>query len=890
MTYEQLDRFFNPKSIAIIGASNKKTSVGYGIFRNLKTGNLKNKIYPVNIKRERIQGHFAYNTLKDIKEKIDLVVIATPPRTIIPILNECKTLRIKAVIIISAGFNEIGLKGQKLTKNVLDIARSGNIRIMGPNCLGFIRPSINLNTSFSNITPDDGNIAFISQSGALGTAMIERAKKHNMGFSFFVSLGSMIDLGFHDIIDYLVNDPKTSSIVIYMESLTNARKFLSAARSFSRSKPIIVLKVGKSNEGAKAAMSHTGTLAGNDNVFDAAFKRAGIVRVHRSDELFDCAVALSKYKPPRGNKIAIITNAGGPGVIATDYLVEKKGHLAKFSKKTNEKLIKYLPFAASKNNPIDLLGDASPDRYKVAIETVMNDENVDGIIVILTPQSMTESTKIAQEIVKIKNRSEKPILTSWMGGHSVDEGREILEKGDIPVYVSPERAVRAFIALYHYSKNLEKLYETPGTIPHAFKPDTIKAREIITNALKNKRTILTERESKSVLECFHIPTNIEGLAKSPNDAIKIAKKIGYPIVMKIASPDVVHKTDVGGIKLNINSDKELITSYKEIMSNVNKYVPKANIHGVIINKMQNKKYELLIGSKKDPIFGPIIVFGMGGVAVDIFKDINIGLPPLNMSLSLNLIKETKIYELLKGYRNQKPVDLKSIQFLLYKFSYLISDIPEIAEIDINPFSVDEHGGIVLDSSIILDKKSKFDKNNPYKHLVISPYPKEFVKTIKTKNNKKVLLRPIIPEDEELEEEMFTNMSETTQKFRFFGTIKEVTHELLTRYTQIDYDREMAIIALTEEENKKKMAGVVRVINDPFGHSAEFAIVIADPYQKNGIGNDMMDFIIEISKKRGIKKLYAYYLRENKIIEKMFEKRGFKITQEQKANLAELDLN
>jgi acetyltransferase len=791
-------------------------------------------------------------------------------------------------LIISAGFLEAGDKGRKLCNEILTLARAYKIRIIGPNCLGFMKPLKNLNASFATNIPGKGNIAFISQSGALGTAIIDWAIQHNLGFSFFASIGSMIDIGFHDIIDYLGNDKETESIVIYMESLKDARKFLSAARAFSRNKPIIVLKSGKSKKGAQAAQSHTGSLAGDDDIFDAAFKRAGIVRVYEIEDLFDCARALSKQKHPKGNKLAIITNAGGPGVIATDQLEELGGKVAKLDSKTIKKLNENLPEHWSKQNPIDLLGDADSERYKKAMEVCIEDKNVDAVLVILTPQAMTDPEKIAKTIVKIKEQSEKPVIASWMGGDQIEKGKQVLEKGSIPVFRTPERAVESFMYLYNYKENLEDLYQTPGTIPHAFKPKTQENKKIINEILKEKRFVLTELEAKKLLENYEIPINKDELAKNADEAVKIAEKIGFPVVMKIASPDIIHKTEVKGIKLGIKNKEEVKKTFNEIIMAVKKKASKARLDGVLIGKMESKEYELLIGCKKDPIFGPAIVFGMGGIATNIFKDVNVGLPPLNMALSKRLMEETKIFQLLKGYRNIKGVDLDAIQFLLYKFAYLVADFPEIKEIDINPYSVDEHGGVVLDANVILDGKIKGEVK-PYSHLVISPYPKEYIKEGKLKNGKNVLLRPIKPEDEPLEAELFTNLSKETQRFRFFGQIKDITHELLVRYTQIDYDREIAIIAELEESGKKKMAGVVRLIEDPFEGKAEFAIVVADPWHGQGLGNLLTDFILEIAKKRGIKKIFAKFLPDNVIVQHIFEKRGFVISKEDKIYRAEVEL-
>jgi len=871
-----MKKFFDPDTIAIFGASNSEGSVGFALMKNLVGSGFMGTVYPINYKHKSIYGIRSYANLRDTRDKIDLAVIATPAKTVPGIVEECGQNGVGAIVIISAGFMEAGEKGKSMVGGVLATAKKYNMRIIGPNCLGFINPSKKLNASFANKMALPGKIAFISQSGALCTAILDWSVEQNVGFSHFVSIGSMIDVGFHDLIDYFGTDPHTSSIVIYMESLTNARKFMSAARAFSRNKPIIVLKAGKSSQGAKVALSHTGTLAGNDIAFDAAFKRAGIIPVSTIEQLFNAAQALAMQTRPLSKNLAIVTNAGGPGVLATDHLVNLEGELATFSDKTMEKLNEVLPPMWSHGNPVDVLGDAGDDRYAIAAEACLQDKNVDGLLVILTPQSMTDPSKIATKLVEVAKKHKKPILASWMGEKDVAEGRDILEAGNIPVYRIPENAVTTFMDMYRYTRNIETLYETPATIPHQFKPKKEDNRKLLDGILAENRLILTENEAKTLLTNYHIPVTNNGIATNKEEAAELAAKIGFPVVMKIASPDILHKTDTGGVVLNVSSKQKAKTIFQDIITKAKKANPDANIHGVLIEEMVSKKYELLIGSKKDPIFGPVIVFGMGGVAVEVFKDLNVGLPPLNMALAERLIEGTKIYKLLKGYRGMKGVDIKSIQFLLYKFAYLVMDFPEIKEIDINPFVVDEDGGVVLDAKVILDEDVVGKEVKPYSHLVVTPYPEEYTYDFKLKDGRDVVIRPIKPEDEPMEREMFSNFSRQTQYYRFFGYIGDVTHEMLIRYTQIDYDREIALIAEIEEDGKKKMAGVVRLVADSNNESAEFAIVVADPWQGLGLGNKFTDLLLEIAKERGIKKVYANVLQANTMMLHMFRARNFTI--------------
>ncbi|MEA3450061.1 MAG: bifunctional acetate--CoA ligase family protein/GNAT family N-acetyltransferase [Patescibacteria group bacterium] len=885
-----LDKLFKPKTIAVIGASDEKGSVGHALMDNLINSDYDGIIYPVNIKRESVHSIKAYNSVKEIPDQIDLVIIATPAKTVPGLVKNCGEAGVSGIVIISAGFQEVGKEGEKMMAEILKIAQKYEMRVLGPNCLGFMCPDIHLNATFANDMARPGKLAFISQSGALGTAILDWSIKNNVGFRYFVSIGSMTDLSFGDLIDYFGQDPEVSSILIYIESLKDARRFMSAARAFSRQKPIIVLKVGRTSAGAEAAKSHTGSMTGNDAIFNAAFERAGIIRVDTVVGLFHTAKALAMQDRPKGVKMTVITNAGGPGIIATDTLVYSGGELAKLEKATINKLNKFLPSAWSKNNPVDILGDASPKIYRKTLEICLQDKNTDSILVILTPQSMTDSEAVAKELVKLSQGSDKTILATWMGGYSVAKGREVLEQGNIPVYRQPEDAIRCFMNIVHYSKNLESLYETPATIPHAFMPNTEASRKIIDSSIRDGRENLTEAEAKNVLSNYGIPINKYKIAKGAEEAVKFSTELGFPVAMKILSPDILHKTDVGGVELNIESKKEAKEKFTLIMNNARQKEPKARLEGVFIEPLTSKRYEILIGAKRDPIFGPAIVFGMGGVAVEVFNDTKIGLPPLNMALSMKMIQDTKVYKLLKGYRGMPGVDISALQFLLYKFSYLLIDFPEIKEIDINPFAIDEYGGIVLDAKVVLDKNINTKKLKPYSHLVISPYPKEYISDFKLKNKTKINIRPIKPEDEPLEAEMFSTFSKETEHHRFFGEIKEITHELLQRYTQIDYGREIALIATATKNKSTKMIGVVRLIGDPFGKKAEFAIVVGDPWHKKGLGSHFTDLILEVAKDRGYKTVFAKYYSDNKVMEKIFIDKKFKISElDKKTKYAELSL-
>lgn len=870
---QQLDLIFNPKSIAAVGASDREGTVGNALIKNLLKGTYSGLIYPVNPGHQTVQERKSYPSVLKLPKPIDLAIIAAPARTVPKIMLECGQAGIKGVVIISAGFKEAGDEGKTMYDEIYQISREYDIRVIGPNCLGFINPEIGLNASFAAGTTKQGKIAFISQSGALCTAILDWANDQSVGFSHFVSIGSMLDVGFNDLIDYFGTDPHTSSILIYMESLKNPRRFMSAARAFARYKPIIVLKAGKSKAGAQASLSHTGSLAGNDAVFQAAFSRTGIIQVDTIQQLFDCAQALAMQPLPQGNRLAIITNAGGPGVLATDYLTLNGGELAQLSLKTLKELNSILPGHWSHGNPVDVLGDADADKYTQAVQLCNQDENVDAILAILVTQAVTDPTEVAKALVV--ESMHKPILACWMGELDVQAGREVLEIGRIPNYRYPENVVDVFLKMYHYYNNLKLLYETPPNIPFDLNLEKAKAAHLIDQVQKSGRRQLTEAEAKQLLNYYTIPTPEGKVVATVEDAIEYADQLGYPVVMKIASPDIGHKTDIGGVILNINSSLGAKDAFNQIMQRARGQKSSINIEGVRVEKMISKRYELLLGAKKDSIFGPVVVFGKGGILVELYQDTSIGLPPLNMVLAKNIIAKTKVYKLLQGYRGMPRVDITALQFLLVKFAYLVMDFPQIKEIDINPYSVDEEGGVALDAHIVLDENIEHSK--PYDHLVISPYPTQYRQEVILNNGKKAVLRPIRPEDEPMESAMFEILSKRSIYNRFFGYTPQVDHNLLIRFTQIDYDREMAIIAEVEEDGLKKMAGVVRIVCDAWNETAEYAILVADPWQGQGLGSVMTDFILDIAKEKGIDKVYAEVLSNNVVMGALLQKRGFVIS-------------
>lgn len=697
-----LDKIFNPKSVAVIGASNSPGSVGFALIDNLLSSDYKGKVFPVNSKRKRIHGRRAYESVSLIQDKIDLAIIATPAKTVPVVVEECGKKGIPGAVIISAGFSEIGKEGEILSQQILSLAKKYKMRIIGPNCLGFTRPKNNLNASFATKMALPGKLALISQSGALCTSILDWSRKNNVGFSYFISIGSMVDVGFSDLLEYVGNDDDTDGILIYMESLKNADKFLKVARKIIKKKPIFILKSGRSSQGAKAAKSHTGSLSGNDEVFTAGFESAGIIRLDLISELNNISKFLSARNRPTGERVAIMTNAGGPGVIATDSLVKNGGVMAEINQKTINELNKFLPSAWSHEDPIDILGDADPVRYEKAVSICLADKNVDSLLIILTPQSMTEPTKVAEAIVAINKKSKKPIYCVWMGGEEVEGSEKIFIKNKIPCFPSVEEAVCCLTDYAKYLRARRDLAEKFVGLPKSYKPKTEKNKKILERLISENRNSLSEAESKEFLSNYEIPVTKYSVVDNASEAGKTASKIGFPVVMKILSPDILHKTDIGGVVLNIKSQDEARQAFEKIIKAAKKHRKDARIEGVLIEAMTKKRFELIIGANRDPIFGPVIVFGMGGTAVEIFKDTSIALPPLNIDRVEKMIRRTKIYQLLKGYRGLPGVNIKSLELLLCKFSRLIEDFPEIKELDINPFVIDEKGGVVLDAKVILD--------------------------------------------------------------------------------------------------------------------------------------------------------------------------------------------
>ncbi len=854
--------------------------MGCALMKNLIEPKTQRHVYPVNVRKPEILGLKAYRSVADLPETVDLAVIATPARTVPEVVEQCGRAGIIGLVIISAGFKEIGPEGKALEDEITESRKRYGLRIIGPNCLGIMRPSINLNVTFMKSTPKPGNIAFIGQSGAIGSAVLDWAIHGNIGLSNFVSIGSMLDVDFGDLIDYFGMDPRTRSILMYVEGLTEARKFMSASRHFARTKPIIVVKAGKFGESAKAAASHTGSLTGEDAVYDQAFKRAGMVRVDEIADLFNSAAVLGMQPLPRGPNLAIVTNAGGPGVMATDAILGLGGKIAVLSPKTMEVLNARLPRYWSRGDPIDVLGDAKPDRYRLAVEACLDDDSVDGVLVIYTPQAVgdpVETARAVTELCKGRRYQNKTVLASFMGFGAVEEANGILNQNGIPTYSTPEQAVRTYMYMYNYKGNLELLYETPEELPVDVAPPRRPLMVILRNLAKENREVLNEAEAKTFLEYYNFPVVKTKVAHTVDEAVALAREIGYPVALKILSPQIVHKTDAGGVALGITGDVELREAYGRIVQNALKYDPEAVIQGATVQRSISKKgYEIILGSKADPLFGPVILFGSGGVGVELFRDFALGLPPLNQTLARRMMEETKVYQLLKGYRNMPPANVKLLEELMVLFSQMLVDFPELKEVDINPLFLTDKEAFAFDARIVVDKSKLFQKSEPHQHLVITPYPKKYETVWKLRDGRSVLLRPIKPEDEPMWLEMFQNFSEESIRYRFFQVIKDTPHEIRVRYCNIDYDREVAIVAEMTENGKRRILGVARVGLEPDAKTGEIAFVVADPWQGLGLGTKMVDHAIDICKDMGVESLYAIMLRDNVRAISLMKKMGFEV--------------
>lgn len=874
---DRLDVFFKPKSVAVVGATDRAGHVGRAILWNLISSPFGGTVYPVNPKRSAVLGIRAYPSISAIPERVDLAVIVTPAELVPEIMKECASSGVGGAVIISAGFRETGPRGLELEKQVLEAAQQGGIRLIGPNCLGVMCPVSGFNATFAPGIAQPGTVALISQSGAICTALLDWSLREHVGFSAFISVGSMLDVGWGTLIDYLGSDPHTRSIVIYMESVGDARSFLSAAREVALNKPILVIKAGRTELAAKAAASHTGSLAGSDAVLDAALRRVGVLRINELSDVFHITEILARQPRPSGPRLTIVTNAGGPGVLATDALVGLGAELAPLAPASVEALNKVLPPHWSHANPIDVIGDAGPDRYQESVKIAANDPNTDGVLVIMTPQAMSDPVEIAKGLIPFAALKNKPILASWMGGEKAGEGESVLNASGIPTFPFPDAAVRAFHYMWRYSYNLRALYETPAiTDANAYAASS--AAQLIEGVRQRGRTLLTEFESKQLLGFYGISTVETRLASSEEEAVTAADSLGYPVALKLNSYTVTHKTDVGGVKLSLQNAPAVRAAYREIQTAVTNKIEAEHFQGVTVQRMISAQgYELILGSSTDAQFGPVLLFGAGGQLVEVFQDRALALPPLNTTLARRFMEQTRIFTALQGVRGRKPVDLERLEHLLVRFSQLVLEQNWIREIDVNPLLASGEDLIALDARVVLYAQGTDPAQIP--KPAIRPYPVRYAANVTLKDGTVLNIRPIRPEDEPELVRFHATLSDQSVYRRYFSLMKlesRIRHERLTRMCFLDYDRQMALVAerTGAPDGVGEIVGVGRLVKTPGTSHAEVAVLVSDAFQQRGIGSILVQRLIEFARDEKLELLTASFLPDNRPIENLFRKQGF----------------
>jgi len=890
---QPLAPFFTPRSVAVIGASEREGSVGRTLLWNLIRHPFGGTVYPVNPRRHSVLGIQAHPSVAAIPEPVDLALIATPAATVPALVAECVAAGVQAAVVLSAGFREVGPDGLALEARLRDAIRGSGLRLLGPNCLGLMNPRLGLNATFAASLAEPGHVGFLSQSGAICTAVLDWSRRQRVGFSAFVSIGSMLDVGWGDLITHLGDDPDTHSIVIYMETIGDARAFLSAAREVALTKPIVVIKGGRTDQAARAAASHTGALAGSDAVLEAAFRRCGVLRVERLSDLFDLAELLAKQpRRPAGKRLTIITNAGGPGVLATDALVLSGGELASLAPETIAALDAALPPHWSHGNPIDVLGDADPERYGRAIEIALADPGSDGLLVILTPQAMTDPEAIARRLRDLAAVSRKPLVASWMGGEEVAAGEAVLNAAGIATNPYPDAAARLFHTLWRYSDNLRALYETPALLPEAelagtsdVPSPTALATGILEAARAEGRSLLSEWETKRILSAYGVPVVDTRLATTADAAVAAATAIGYPVVVKLNSPLITHKSEVGGVVVNLQDAAAVRGAYEAMELAIRSTHGEAAFGGVTVQEMvpRDNGLELIVGSSVDPQFGPVILFGAGGTLVEVFRDSAVALPPLNTTLARRLMEQTRIHRALQGVRGQGPADLEGLEQLLVRVSQLVLDHPTIRELDVNPLLVAPRGAarplVALDARILLvgGAGAVCTAVRP----AIRPYPAAYVRGWTLRDGSAVTIRPIRPEDEPLLVAFHRTLSQESVYLRYFHMMSlsaRTAHERLIRICFTDYAREMALVADRRDpaSGEHAVLAVARLSRIHGRNQAEFSMLVSDPHQHQGLGTELLRLLLEIGRDEGLERVTAEVLHENRAMQRVCEKLGFRL--------------
>ncbi|SDH65871.1 bifunctional acetate--CoA ligase family protein/GNAT family N-acetyltransferase [Roseospirillum parvum] len=895
MSTRNLAHLFRPQSIAVIGASNREKSVGAVVMRNLLEGGFEGPIMPVNAKYQAVAGVLAYPDVDSLPVTPDMAVICTPPATVVPMIEALGQRGTRAATVLTAGMARHTLEdGRTYQEAMLDVARAYGMRILGPNCVGLLVPGMKMNASFAHISALDGKIAFVSQSGAVCTSVLDWAKPRGIGFSHFISLGDIADVDFGDVLDYLGSDPHTRAILLYIETIRQRRNFMSAARAAARNKPILAIKSGRVAEGAKAAASHTGALAGADHVYDAAFKRAGMLRVNDFEELFAAVETLARARPTKGERLAVLTNGGGLGVMAVDELIAHGGQLAELSEETIARLDQVLPETWSKGNPVDIIGDAPGERYEAALKALFESREVDAVLCMHCPVAISSATEVAEKVIEVARANRRVNLaTCWVGEQAVREPREMFAKASIPTFDTPSKAVQAFMHLVTYRRNQDMLMETPASLPSDFTPATATARLVMENALSMGHDFMSEPEAKAVFAAYGIPTVETHIARTPEDCREMAAQMEGAVALKVLSPDITHKSDVGGVVLDLNTPEEVESAARHMEERLRATFPDAELSGFTVQRMARRPgaHELIVGVSNDPIFGPVILFGEGGTAVEVIGDRAVGLPPLNMSLARQIISETRIYKRLLGYRDRPPADLDAICLTLIQVAQLVIDIPEIQELDINPLFADSKGVLAVDARIKVAIP-----HNVGKRLAIRPYPKQQEEKVALRPvngfpEREVLIRPIRPEDEPNHHEFISRLTDEDIRFRFFGLVHELPHSQMARLTQIDYDREMAFIAEGRRASGgRETLGVVRTVTDSENDSAEFSIVVRSDLKGSGLGQILLKKMIGYCRQRQTRVMVGQVLKENTRMLHFVESLGFRRTRTVDEGVVEVELD
>jgi acetyltransferase len=876
MSVRNLDKLFNPESVALIGASPRPGSVGAVIARNLRRAGFAGEVMFVNPNHPTIHGLIVHPNIACLPRAPDLAVIATPAKTVPSLIGELAERGTRAAVIITAGFAELGERGHSLQQAILDAARPHLMRIIGPNCVGIMVPGLGLDATFSHLAAPAGDIAFISQSGAMVTAMLDWAASRSIGFSHVVSLGDMADVDFGDMLDYLAADPHTRAILLYVEGITHGRKFMSAARAAARIKPVLVLKAGRSNAGSRAATTHTGVLTGTDGVYDAVFRRAGMLRVGTMSELFDAAETLALTHEQVGDRLAILTNGGGAGVLAADALAAAGGRLAELAQNTIAELTRRLPATWSRGNPIDIIGDAPGSRYADALTVLISDPGVDAILVLNCPTALAEPEETARAVtdavaaVEPRVLRDRNVITAWLGEHSAKAARQLFTKAGIATYETPDSAVGAFMHRVHHRRNQELLMETPPARADAFEADQRAARSLIATALAAGEGWLDTEATAAVLAAYGIPHAASLAADDPDQAAYVAASIGFPVALKIRSPDITHKTDVGGVVLNLRDADRVRREAEGMLEGVRAARPKARLAGFLVQAMIGRPgaLELLVGLVEDPVFGPLVLFGQGGTSVEVVGDSSLELPPLNALLARRLMARTRVWRLLQGYRGHPPAKIETVIEVLIRLGQLAADHPEIRELDINPLLADAAGIIALDARLRVAPACGPSTTK----LAIAPYPQHLETAERLRDGTSLRVRPLRPEDAPMLHDLAAHMSPEDLRLRFFTPVRGLSHAVAARLSQLDYERELALLG----EHDDVALGVAHFFADPDNLSAEYAIAVRSDWKGRGVGYLLMKRLIDIARQRGIGELVGEVLRENEPMLQMCRELGFTI--------------